>query len=170
MNQASNVGIGLFGFGNIGAGVIRTLADNKDIIARNLGFGLDLRRVVDIDITTSRGVAVDPALLSTDRNDILNDPEISIVIELIGGAGIAKTLVEASLNAGKHIVTANKELIAKHGPVLHALAAKNGVKLLFEASVGGGIPVITPLLTCLRANKMDRVLGIVNGTTNYILT
>lgn len=170
MNQDKNVGVGLFGLGNIGVGVVRTLAANKDVIARNLGFSLNLRRIVDIDITTDRGVAVDPALLSTDRNDILNDTEISIVIELIGGAGIAKTLVEASLNAGKHVVTANKELIAKHGPELAALAAKNGVLLLFEASVGGGIPVLTPLLTCLRANKIDRVLGIVNGTTNYILT
>ena len=139
MNRGKNVGIGLFGFGNIGAGVVRTLAENRGIIHRNLGFDLELRRIVDIDIETDRGVAVDKTILSKDKDSILTDPEISVVIELIGGAGIAKTVVEQALAAGKSVVSANKELIAKHGPELHALAAQHGVRLLYEAAVGGWV-------------------------------
>lgn len=170
MNAGGKIGIGLFGFGNIGAGVVRTLNENRDVIRRNLGFELEIIKIVDIDITTDRGIKVPKSVLSTDKDDIINNDKISIVIELIGGAGIAKTIVEKSLKAGKSVVSANKELMAKHGPELLGLAAKNNVNLLYEASVGGGIPIITPLLTCLRANRMDRIIGIVNGTTNYILT
>ena len=170
MNNNAAIGIGLFGFGNIGAGVVRLLQNNAEVLRRNTGMDLELRRIVDIDTATDRGVTLPPDTLTDDKNTILGDPDISVAIELIGGAGIAKTIVEESLAAGKHVVSANKELFAKHGPELHALAAKNNVRLLYEASVGGGIPVLTPLLTCLRGNRINSILGIVNGTTNYMLT
>lgn len=161
---------GLFGFGTIGAGVARLLKDNKDVVKTKTGTTINLKRIVDIDTTTDRGVDFAPATLTSKKEDILDDADISVVIELIGGAGIAKTIVTEALEKGKHVVTANKELIAKHGPELMALADSKGVCLLFEASVGGGIPALTPLLTCLRGNRITRVLGIVNGTTNFILT
>lgn len=164
------VGVGLFGFGNIGAGVVDTLAQNRDVIMRNTGVEIKLLKVVDIDIERDRGVAIDKSVLSVNAEDIIDNPDISVVIELIGGASFAKSVVERCLEKGKSVVTANKELIAKHGAELVALAGKNNARLLFEASVGGGIPVLTPLLTCLRANRIDRIVGIVNGTTNYILT
>ena len=170
MTDRGSVGIGLFGFGNIGAGVVRTLTQNREIIRRNLGLTLDLRRIVDIDIESDRGVDTTGITLSKNKDDITGDASISVVIELIGGAGIARTIVQECLEAGKHVVTANKELMAKCGPELAKIAAANNVKLLYEASVGGGIPVLAPMLTCLRANRIRRILGIVNGTTNYILT
>lgn len=168
--MSGGTGIGLFGFGNIGAGVVRTLTANREVIRRNLGLDLELRAICDIDLESDRGVDTTGITLTRNREDIIGDPAIPIVIELIGGATIAKTVVEESLASGKHVVSANKELMAKHGPELARLAADNNAHLLFEASVGGGIPVLTPMLTCLRANRINRILGIVNGTTNYILT
>ncbi|HOO56741.1 MAG TPA: homoserine dehydrogenase [bacterium] len=168
--EAKQLSIGLFGFGTIGAGVVNTLNVNADIIAAKTGVRIVMKQIVDIDTETDRGVELGTAKLGTDASSIIDDDSITIVIELIGGSGIAKEIVEKCLSAGKHVVTANKELIAKHGPELDALARENGVHLLFEASVGGGIPILTPLLSCLRANRIDRVLGIVNGTTNFILS
>lgn len=168
--KRSDVGVGIIGFGTIGAGVARAMDANADIIRRNLGFGLNLLKIADIDIKTDRGVRVDKKILTTDYKEVSRNPEISIAVELIGGTRPARGIVEDCLRNGKHVVTANKELISKHGDELLALARENGVRILFEASVGGGIPILTPLLTCLRANRIKKVAGIVNGTTNYILT
>ncbi len=170
MNDNTSLSVGLFGFGTIGVGTARLLQTNATIIREKTGKNITLKKIVDIDITTDRGISLPDGTLSTDRADILDDPEISIVIELIGGSGIARELVSQALSKGKHVVTANKELIAKYGDELIALARANNVQLLYEASVGGGIPILTPLLTCLRGNTINRVLGIVNGTTNFILT
>ncbi len=164
------VNLGLFGFGTIGAGVVRLLDANADVIEEKTGSKLALKKIVDIDTETDRGVELPEGVLSADAADIIDNDDIGIVIELIGGAGVAREIVANALQKGKHVVTANKELIAKHGPELVRLAGQNGVRILFEASVGGGIPVLTPLLGCLRGNRINRVLGIVNGTTNYILT
>jgi len=163
-------GIGLVGFGTIGTGVVHTLTENRDVISKNLGLSLKLVKIVDIDVKKDRGVKVSPALLSTDYRDATRNPDVQVVIELIGGTHPAREIVEDGLRNGKHVVTANKELISKHGRELHETARRHGVCLLHEASVGGGIPILTPLLTCLKANRIKQVVGIVNGTTNYILT
>ncbi len=164
------INIGLFGFGTVGGGVVDTINRNSGIITEKTGVRLKLKKIVDIDIKRDRGIPLGKATLSKNKSDILDDESISIVIELIGGAGIAREIVTEALKKKKHVVTANKELIARHGMELESIARKNGVMLLFEAAVGGGIPILTPLLTCLRANKINRVMGIVNGTTNFILT
>ncbi|MFA6451830.1 MAG: homoserine dehydrogenase [bacterium] len=162
--------IGLFGFGTIGAGVLDTLTRNGEVISGKTGTKLTIKNIVDIDTTRDRGVKLGATKLGSDKNAILEDDSVSIVIELIGGVGAARDIVTEALRKKKSVVTANKELIARHGPELEALARANGVRLMFEAAVGGGIPIITPLLACLRANKINRVTGIVNGTTNFILT
>lgn len=162
--------IGLFGFGTIGTGLVRTLQNNAGLIRRNVGFDVVLKKIVDVDTTRDRGVQLAPGVLTSNAEDILDDPEITVVVELIGGTGIAREIVTKALKSGKHVVSANKDLISRHGPELVALARRNGVSLLYEASVGGGIPILTPLATILKGNRIQRILGIVNGTTNYILS
>lgn len=162
--------VGLIGFGNIGAGVVRLLQDNADTVQQKVGRRITLKRIADLDITSDRGVAVDPALLTTNVNDIFNDPEISIVIELIGGYEPAKSFVLRAIEAGKHVVTANKALLALHGDEIYAAAARKGVEVQFEAAVGGGIPVLSAIKGNLAGNRFNSVFGIMNGTCNYILT
>lgn len=168
--KRQDVGVGLIGFGTIGAGVVRTLAERRSVIRDSLGFDLKLIKIADIDIETDRGVRVGPKMLTTDYRDVSRNRDVSIAVELIGGTKPAREIVLDCLRNGKHVVTANKELISKHGPELLRAARRNNVCLLFEASVGGGIPILSPLLSCLRANSVRKVVGIVNGTTNYILT
>ncbi len=168
--QADIVKAGLFGFGTIGTGVVANLQRNADVIKEKSGVLPVITKIVDIDTERDRGVDLGGATLGKDKKAILDDESIKVVIELIGGVGVARDIVTSALKKGKHVVTANKELIAKHGPELEAVANESGARILFEASVGGGIPIITPLLTCLRANRVKRVLGIVNGTTNFILS
>ena len=162
--------VGLIGFGTVGAGVVRLLADNDELIANKLGARLLLKRIVDLDTTTDRGVKLSPGVLTKDVNDILNDPEISIVIELIGGYEPAKSFVLKAIAAGKHVVTANKALLALHGDEIYAKAADAGVEVLYEAAVGGGIPVLSAIKGNMAANRFNTILGILNGTCNYILT
>src|SRR5690349_5559242 len=162
--------IGLIGFGNIGAGVVRTLAAQKDLLAARSPRELVLKTIADKDTTTKRDAPYAPSQLISDANAIFNDPEIGVVVELVGGEQPAKSFVEKALRAGKHVVTANKALLALHGPELLALAAENKVGLLFEAAVGGGIPIIRTLEQGLPANVLTSVMGILNGTCNYILT
>jgi len=164
------IAVGLFGLGTIGTGVAKVLHENREVIARRLGAELFLKKIVDLDIETDRGIPQDRKILSTRSEEILNDPEIPVVIELIGGTGVAKKIVEAALAAGKHIVTANKALMAVHGEELCGKARRQGVKIGFEASVGGGIPIIRTLKEGLPANRIESIYGIVNGTANYILT
>jgi homoserine dehydrogenase len=166
----SDIKVGLLGFGNIGAGVVRLLQDNAEVIRSKVGTGITLKRIVDLDITSDRGVSVAAGILSTNVADLFDDPEISVVIELIGGYEPAKTFVLKAIEKGKHIVTANKALLALHGEEIYAAAARNGVEVQFEAAVGGGIPVLTAIKGNMAANNFGSVIGIMNGTCNYILT
>lgn len=166
----NDIKVGLIGYGNIGAGVVKLLQQNSDVIRSKVGAGIVLKRIADLDITSDRGVTVDPACLTTDVNAIFDDPDISVVIELVGGYEPAKSFVLKAIEKGKHIVTANKALLALHGDEIFAAAARKGVEVQFEASVGGGIPVLTSIKGNLAANRISSVFGIMNGTCNYILT
>jgi homoserine dehydrogenase len=166
----NDIKVGLIGFGNIGAGVVRLLQENAQTVQQKVGQNIVLKRIADLDITSDRGVAVDPSLLTTDVNQIFNDPEISIVIELVGGYEPAKSFVLKAIEAGKHVVTANKALLALHGEEIYAAAAHKGVEVQFEAAVGGGIPVLSAIKGNLAGNRFGSVFGIMNGTCNYILT
>jgi homoserine dehydrogenase len=162
--------IGLIGFGTIGAGVVKLLAKNGQLIEEKLGARLVLKKIADLDIITDRGVPVTPGVLTTNADEVLNDPEIAVVIELIGGYEPAKSFVLQAIANGKHIVTANKALLAVHGEEIYAAAARNGVEVLYEAAVGGGIPVLSAIRGNMAGNNFTTVLGILNGTCNYILT
>ncbi|MGQ9456181.1 MAG: homoserine dehydrogenase [Armatimonadota bacterium] len=166
----STINIGIIGFGTVGSGTVKLLIENEDSIARKVGSKLAIKKIADLDITRSRPVSVNPQLLTTNADNVIDDPEIDIVVELIGGIKPAGDYIRRALRSGKHVVTANKELIAKEGASLFPLAAQLKRDLMLEASVGGGIPIIRPLKTCLAGNEILEVKGIVNGTTNYILT
>ena len=164
------VNIGLIGFGTIGSGVVETFNKNLDLLENKVGKKVKLKKIVDLDITTDRGVDVSPEILSKDINDILRDPDIDIVIELIGGYQPALKFILSAMENGKHVVTANKALLAKHWDEIIYTAQKNNVRICFEASVGGGIPLLQPLNESLAANHLKSIYGIINGTANYILT
>lgn len=165
-----DINIGLLGFGTIGTGVVKLLAGNGLLIEEKLGARLTLKRIADLDITTDRGVPVAAGVLSNSADAVLTDPDISVVIELIGGYEPARRFVLRAIENGKHVVTANKALLALHGREIYAAAAKKGVEVLYEAAVGGGIPVLSAIRGNLAANNFFTVLGILNGTCNYILT
>ena len=162
------VQIGLLGFGTVGSGVVRVLTDNSQLIAQRAGTAISIKKILVRDLTKKRALST-AAEMTTDPAAVLGDPEIDIVVELLGGEEPARTLMLEALNRGKHVVTANKDVMAKYGRELFEAAEKNNVNLLFEASVGGGIPIIRPLKRCLAANRISEVMGIVNGTTNYML-
>ncbi len=164
------VNIGLIGFGTIGSGVVETINKNIALLENKVGKKVKLKKVVDLDITTDRGVEISSEILSTDINDILEDPEIEIVIELIGGYQPALKFILRAMGNGKHVVTANKALLAKNWTEIISSAQKNHVRVCFEASVGGGIPLLLPLNESLSANHILSSYGIINGTANYILT
>ncbi|HWQ28616.1 MAG TPA: homoserine dehydrogenase [Dehalococcoidia bacterium] len=168
--QRSQVGIGLMGLGVVGSGVARILTEKADVYARTVGCPLALRRVLVRDPAKERAFDVDAGRLTTDPRAILDDPEIDIVIEVMGGETPAFDYIREALTRGKFVVTANKEVMAKHGAELLTLARAHGVDILFEASVGGGIPIIAPLKRDLLANEILGLRAIINGTTNYILT
>jgi homoserine dehydrogenase len=164
--------VGIIGFGKVGSGAYKTLVDNRDSIDRKVGRPVRVRRLVDIDWSRPRPVdtPIPDELKATEASAILDDPEVDIVVESIGGTDPALQYVLAALHSGKNVVTSNKELVARHGKELFDAAAQRGLDLMFEASVGGGIPIIRPLKGCLAGNHIDRVMGVVNGTTNFILT
>jgi len=164
------INIGLIGFGTIGAGVVREILANGRLIAARTGINLNLAKVADIDIDTPRNVSIGRDMLTTDANEILDDDDIDIVIELVGGTDAAKQFVLKALSDKKHVVTANKALISKCGPEIFACAEQNGVDIYFEASVGGCIPIIRSLKEALVADKATYAMAILNGTCNYILT
>jgi len=164
------VGGGLIGLGVVGTGVVRVLAERADFFTRQVGVPIIVRRAVVRDPSKPRLAPIDPELVTDDAAALLTDPEVDVVVEVMGGEEPAHQYIRRALEAGKHVVTANKELIAKHGPELLALARERGRYLLFEASVGGGIPLIAPLRRDLLANRITSVRAIINGTTNYILT
>ena len=164
------IGIGLLGFGTVGTGVVRGLQKNGDLIAHRTGIRLVLRAIADQDVTSDRGVAVDKSLLMTNGGAMINDPRVDVVIELIGGTTAARKFVLQALKLGKSVVTANKALLAECGDEIFRAAAKHDADLYYEASVGGGIPIIRALREGLVANHIESIYGILNGTCNYILT
>ncbi|MGE5552613.1 MAG: homoserine dehydrogenase [Betaproteobacteria bacterium] len=164
------VGLGLLGFGTVGTGVVRVFEANRDRIEHETGAPLELRRILVRDLAKSRPVEVSPALLTDDYDRFLDDDGIDIVVEVMGGQEPAGTYLLRAIAAGKHIVTANKELLARQGRNLIRAAEEQGVQFRFEAAVAGGIPIIGALKESLAANRISQLMGIVNGTTNYILT
>ncbi|MDO8588154.1 MAG: homoserine dehydrogenase [Armatimonadota bacterium] len=164
------INIGIIGFGTVGCGALKILQENKDAIELKVGSSICVKRIADIDIERKRPVQYDPAILTTDAYQIINDPEIDIVVELIGGVNPAGKFILDAIKNGKQIVSANKELIAREGHGLLLEAGKRKQDFFFEASVGGGIPIIRPLKICLAGNRIEEIIGIVNGTTNFILT
>ena len=164
------VKVGLLGFGTIGTGVVRNIQHNADVIEQRLGCRIELAQIADLDIETDRGVTLDAGVLSTDVEQVISNPDIDIVIELIGGYEPAKSFILKAIANGKHIVTANKALMAVHGQEIIAAANKQGVSVMFEAAVGGGIPIISAIKENLCSNEFSSVLGILNGTCNFILT
>lgn len=163
------VKIGLVGTGTVGGGCLDILSNHRQDFLRHFGIDLELTRVCSRDpqAAASRGLQ---DIFTTDYHDVINDPEIDIVVELIGGTGVAKSVIVEALQAGKHVVTANKAIMATSGEEIMNLAEEKGLEIAFEASVGGGIPIIDPLKHSLIANRIDSIMGIVNGTTNYMLT
>ena len=161
---------GLIGFGNIGSGTVKLLLENGSLIEKRIGAKIAVKRIADLDLKTPRPVEVDRKLLTRDAKAILNDPEISIVIELVGGYEPAKSFILEAMRQGKHVVTANKALLAVHGDEIFKAAENRGVDIGFEASVGGTIPVIKTLRESLAANRVRSIFSILNGTTNFILT
>ncbi len=162
--------IGILGLGVVGSGTLALLERNRADIERKIGLPLHIKRIAVRNLNKPRAVAVDHDLLTTDAYEILDDPDIDIVCELIGGVDPAGDFVLRALENGKQVVTANKELIAKEGVMLMTEAGKRRLDLLFEGSVAGGIPIIQPMKNALAGNQVEEVLGIINGTTNYILT
>ncbi|MGV8075526.1 MAG: homoserine dehydrogenase [Syntrophobacteraceae bacterium] len=165
-----SIGIGLIGWGTVGCGVIQVLRENADIITKRVGIPLQLKRVADIELDRPRPVSVSYEMLTSRAEDILEDPEIDIVVELIGGLGAASTFITKALENKKHVVTANKLLLAHSGTELFRIAGQNNRSIAFEASVAGGIPLIKALREGLAGNRIETLFGILNGTSNYILT
>lgn len=162
--------VGLLGCGNVGSALARLIDEHADVIAARAGVGIEIARVAVRDVKKSRDVRVPPDRFTGDPLDLVRDPDIDVIVEMMGGVDPARELITEALKSGKSVVTANKELIARHGPDLFATAAASGVDLLFEASVAGGIPLMRPLRESLAGDRIRRVMGIVNGTTNFILT
>ncbi|PLX81907.1 MAG: homoserine dehydrogenase [Desulfuromonas sp.] len=162
--------VGLLGFGTIGTGVVKMFQKNAELMEQRLGARLSLARIADLDITSDRGVALENGMLTSRVEEVLDNPQIDIVIELIGGYEPARSFVLRAIENGKHVVTANKALLAIHGDEIFGAAEKHGVEVFFEAAVGGGIPVISAIKESLCANRFGSVFGILNGTCNYILS
>ena len=162
--------VGLMGMGTVGSGTFNVLQRNQSEITRRAGRGIEVSMVADLDIAKAQAMAGPQVKVVSDARQIIANPEIDIVVELIGGYGIAKTLVLEAIAAGKHVVTANKALLAVHGTEIFAAAHAKGVMVAFEAAVAGGIPIIKSLREGLTANRIQWVAGIINGTTNFILS
>ena len=162
--------VGLLGIGTVGSGTFNVLTRNQEEIRRRAGRGIEITMVADLNVERAREIVGDRARVVADAREIIANPEIDIVIELIGGYGIARALVLEAISAGKHVVTANKALLAVHGTEIFAAASAKGVMVAFEAAVAGGIPIIKALREGLTANQVQWVAGIINGTTNFILS
>jgi len=164
------INIGLLGCGTVGTGVAKILIKNRDLIRFRVGADLNLKYVADIDLKTDRGIRFDNGVFISDAYKVVDDPDIDIIIEMIGGEGVAKDLVLRAIDKGKQVVTANKALLAVHGNALFKAATKKGVDLAFEAGVGGCMPIIKSLRESLVGNHIKSMAGILNGTCNYILS
>ncbi|HDZ84599.1 MAG TPA: homoserine dehydrogenase [Nitrospirae bacterium] len=168
--KKTSINIGVIGFGTVGAGTVKMLLRKRKDLEEKLGFPVVLKKIADLDTKTSRGIKLPKGLLIKDSNSILNDPEIDIVVELIGGTGAAKDITLKAIQSGKHVVTANKALLAEKGREIFRAAEKNNVTIGFEASVAGSIPIIKVIRESLIGNSIKNIYGIINGTANYILT
>ena len=162
--------VGLLGCGTVGSAVLRLLGEQREDITRRAGFQVDVTRVAVRDPHRDRGIALDPSVITDDPNVVVKDPDVDVVCEMIGGVEPARSLILVALDAGKPVVTANKELLATMGRDLFHRAESSGVDLAFEAAVGGAIPLVRPLKESLAGDRVRRLMGIVNGTTNFILT
>ena len=162
--------VGIIGFGTVGTGTARILLENRVLLRERTGIDINLKKIADIDIKRDRGLKLPKGVLTSSADQLLDDPDIDIIVELIGGTTIAKEMVLKAISKGKHVVTANKALLATHGAEIFRAAAKHKVEIGFEASVAGGIPIIKVVREGLVANKIKAVYGIINGTSNYILT
>ena len=160
----------LLGFGTVGTGVYKVLQKQKEDMIPKFGSQIEIKKILVRNLEKAAAKVEDPAVLTNNWDEIVNDPEIDIVIELIGGIEPARSYILAAINAGKHVVTANKDLVASEGKKILATAKRNGKDFLYEASVAGGIPIIRPVKQCLAANHITELMGIFNGTTNFILT
>jgi homoserine dehydrogenase len=164
------VNVGIIGFGTVGSGTFEVLTTNREIIADRVGAEVVVKRIADLDIESDRGIPVDRDLLTVNAMDVIDDPDIDVVVELMGGLEKAKEYILTAMEKGKHVVTANKALLAEYGREIFNAAKRYGISLAFEASVGGGIPIIDALRRGLSANRIQTMMGILNGTSNYILT
>jgi len=170
LGKKENIGIGLLGLGVVGGGVARALSGRAEALDAQVGCPLLLRKIAEKDHAKIRASKMDPDLFTTDPAEVIADPEIDIIIEVLGGEHPAMEFINDALGRGKYVVTSNKEVMAKHFPEFLSLAKENGVDILYEASVGGGIPLIAPFKQDLLANEISTIYAIINGTTNYILT
>ncbi|MBS7007720.1 homoserine dehydrogenase [Anaerostipes sp.] len=169
MEELKTLKIGLLGSGTVGTGVYKLVESQREEMPHKIGANLSVAKILVRDKTRKRE-GIDQSLLTDRFEDIIEDDDIQIVVEVMGGIEPARTYINAALKAGKHVVTANKDLIAEHGKELLDAASENGCDLLFEAAVAGGIPILRPLKQCLAGNHLSEVMGIVNGTTNFILS
>ncbi|HOG94204.1 MAG TPA: homoserine dehydrogenase, partial [Opitutaceae bacterium] len=170
MEITRQVNLGMIGGGTVGSGVYHAVQQNAGLMAARLGIKLNVVKVAVKAFDERRPYPIDPKVMVLDWQEVVNDPNVHIVTELVGGTGIAKTMILAALKLGKPVITANKALISAHGPELFATAQKYGTNLYYEASVAGGIPIIKVVRESLVGNRFDCIYGIVNGTCNYILT
>ncbi len=170
VTQTPQIGIGLLGCGIVGSSIVRLVESQREDVANRAGFDLRIHAIAVRSVSRDRNLDVDASIFTTDAESLVDDPEVDVVVEVIGGIEPARELILRSLRAGKPVVTANKELLANHGAELFAAADAAGVDLLFEAAVAGGIPLMRPLHRSLVGESIGRITGIVNGTTNYILT
>ena len=166
----SEINIGIIGFGTVGAGTVEALMENREIISNRAGTEVVIRKIADLDTESDRGITLDRELLTTNSMDVIEDPNVNVIVELIGGMEPAREYILKAMENGKHVVTANKALLAEHGREIYQAAERCGVSLAFEASVGGGIPIVRALRGGLSANHIQTIMGILNGTSNYILT
>jgi len=164
------INVGLLGIGTVGGGTFAVLARNQEEIARRAGCAITMRMIADKEVEKARRVVGDRAVVTADAYEVVGNPDIDIVVELIGGTGVAKDLILKAIANGKHVVTANKSLLAQHGNEIFAAAQKKDVMVAFEGAVGGGIPIIKSLREGLTANRIEWIVGIINGTCNFILS
>ncbi|MCX5695374.1 MAG: homoserine dehydrogenase, partial [Candidatus Omnitrophica bacterium] len=164
------INVGLVGFGNVGSGVVKILRERKALLVEKTGLDINIKKIADLNISSRRNVSVNKELLTRDVKEIINDPQIDILVELIGGIHPAKEFILEALRKGKNVVTANKALLAQAGQELFTEATDRGKNIYFEASVGAGIPIIKSLREGLVANRFNSIFGIVNGTSNYIVS
>ena len=165
-----NVNIGLLGCGTVGTSLLELIHEQREVISQRTGLVIDVAMVSVRDVSKSRTAPIYPTLFTDDPKQVVESADVDVVVEVMGGIDPSRELISKALELGKPVVTANKELLAAHGEELYALADQSGVDLLFEAAVAGGIPIIRPLRESLAGEPITRVMGIVNGTTNFILT